>query len=147
MRLLILACSSTKRPNAGTLPALQRYDGPVYRTVRAYLRDHPHQANRLVLLILSAEFGLIDADTPIPNYDRRMTTGRALALRPQVWQTLTRYVDERGPFTATLINLGMDYLPALDLDAVRSQLGRTVYAAGGIGDRVGQLKRWLETTT
>ena len=34
-RLLVLACSATKRPDAGYIPARERYDGPLWRTLRA----------------------------------------------------------------------------------------------------------------
>jgi len=32
-RLLILSCSQRKRPDSGLLPAIERYDGPVFRVV------------------------------------------------------------------------------------------------------------------
>lgn len=47
-RLLILACSATKRDDPTYMPAIERYDGPLWRTLRA-------------------------ADTPIETYDARMT--------------------------------------------------------------------------
>lgn len=34
-RLVILACSATKRPDPGYIPARERYDGPLWRTLRA----------------------------------------------------------------------------------------------------------------
>jgi hypothetical protein len=34
-RLLVLACSATKRPDPGRIPARLRYDGPLWRTLRA----------------------------------------------------------------------------------------------------------------
>ena len=42
------------------------------------------KAGSVDLLILSAQFGLISGDTPIPYYDRRMTVRRAIDLRPRV---------------------------------------------------------------
>jgi hypothetical protein len=95
------------------------------------------------LLILSAEFALIAGDTPIPVYDRRMAPGRALWLRPQVRSRLMQQLADQC-YTSTFINLGADYLPALPLDpTVVMQLGNVCYAHGGIGARLGQLKRWL----
>src|SRR3546814_1674129 len=34
-RLLILACSATKRSRPGWIPAVDRYDGPLWQTLRA----------------------------------------------------------------------------------------------------------------
>lgn len=34
-RLVILACSARKRPDAAYLPAIERYDGPLWKTLRA----------------------------------------------------------------------------------------------------------------
>lgn len=142
MRLLILACGATKRPDPGLLPAIERYDGPPYRTLRKALRElaqdrHPD------ILILSAAYGLIRADSPIPTYDRRMTADRARQLRPQVLATLATHLAVRS-YAETLINLGADYMPALPLDAALSlRLGAIHAAAGGIGSRMGQLRRWL----
>jgi hypothetical protein len=43
-RLLILACSATKRSEPGRIHALIRYDGPSYRVVRRFLQRHPVEA-------------------------------------------------------------------------------------------------------
>jgi hypothetical protein len=141
MHLLILACSATKRPNAGLLPAIERYNGPTWRTLRAALRQP--RDTPLSILVLSAEFGLITADTEIANYDRRMTPARASELRPQVAGSVREHLAGRS-FEATFINLGRDYLPALDIEpALAARLGTVTEACGGIGMRMSQLKHWL----
>jgi hypothetical protein len=143
MRLLILACSATKRRDAGLLPAINRYDGPSYRTLRRFLAEHPEKRDALAVLILSAEFGLICGDTPIPNYDRRMDAARALELRASVTAVLQGQLD-RQHYGATFVSLGCDYTPALVItDDVRSRLGNLTVASGGIGARLGQFRRWL----
>jgi hypothetical protein len=143
MRLLILACSATKRHNAALLPALDRYDGPSYRTLRRFLADHPARWCALDILILSAEFGLIRGDNPIPNYDRRMDASRALELRASVTEVLRGLLD-RQRYDATFVSLGRDYAPALvTTDNQLPRLGALTIATGGIGTRLGQLRRWL----
>ena len=40
-KVLIIACSQRKRPDAGLLPALDRYDGPAFQVLRRFLRECP----------------------------------------------------------------------------------------------------------
>src|SRR5437764_14093390 len=83
--LLLVACSQRKRDTPGLLPAIERYDGPIFRLIRRFRRYRPTGPT---VAILSAAFGLIPADHPIPWYDRRMTPARAHALRPDVERAL-----------------------------------------------------------
>ena len=138
MRLLILSCSATKRTDPGMLPALWRYDGSAFRVLRKALRDlaadrHPHIA------ILSAEYGLIAADTPIPWYDRKMDPARAEALAPQVQAALCAALTP--DIAAIFVALSRAYLPALG--ALPAGPWHVTAAQGGIGQRLGQLRRWL----
>lgn len=77
--LLVLGCSSRKRHDACLLAALARYDGVNYRVLQRALRARREHgvgdalAARLDILIVSAEFGLLAPDTPIPGYYRCMT--------------------------------------------------------------------------
>jgi hypothetical protein len=72
-RLLILSCSQRKRPDAILLPALERYDGPMFRVLRKFLRENPSKELHPDVYILSAQFGLISADQliPIPDFCKR----------------------------------------------------------------------------
>lgn len=67
--LLILACSATKREGETYMPAIDRYDGPLWRTLRA--ADPDRCLARVAFL--SARLGFRDADAPIRLYDARMT--------------------------------------------------------------------------
>lgn len=68
-RLLILACSATKRHDPGWMPAWERYDGPLWQTWRTV---DPHR--RLARVgFLSARYGFRRADSPIEDYDARLT--------------------------------------------------------------------------
>jgi len=163
-RLLLLACTATKRPDLGPLPALQRYDGPSFRTLRKWRTLNPRDAERLDVLILSARLGLINVAAPIEHYDQRMTRQQAVALQPAVSAALQQFFALRSPYAATLFHLGQDYIPALvpDLDQqidsiqraervrawltsiTESKFGILSLTEGGIGRRLGQLKGWLE---
>lgn len=78
MKLIIMACSSTKRREPGPITALERYDGPMWRTLRAQLARSPimsaaYAGGELRIWVLSAKYGFIDATTQVPDYDRKMT--------------------------------------------------------------------------
>lgn len=138
-RLLIIACSARKRPDAGLLPAIDRYEGPWYRTLRKFRRAYPGRMPDV--WILSGEFGLIPGWTPIPDYNRMMTPQRALALRDQIGAALQRAIN---PDTDdVLICAGKVYVDAI-LAHHRNLPAQSIRVApGGIGTKMGHLKRWL----
>ena len=81
-RLLVVACSACKNKIDGFLPAIERYDGPVFRVLRKYLREE--STGVADVLILSAKFGLISANKLIPDYDLEMSEAVAATIRPLV---------------------------------------------------------------
>jgi hypothetical protein len=80
--LVIVGCSAEKTPTATPLPALDLYDGGCVPHLRARLGHLPHQRSRV--RFLSAEHGLVTADTRLHTYDRPLDPARAIALRPRV---------------------------------------------------------------
>lgn len=68
-RLLVLACSGTKRPDPGYIPAVDRYNGPLWQTLRTI---DPYGITAKVAF-LSAHYGFREASTPIETYDARLT--------------------------------------------------------------------------
>src|SRR4051794_24689508 len=88
-RLLVLACSSRKLPDSALLPALERYDGVAYRVVKRLQRldQYPEDVD---LLIVSAKYGIIPHDQPIPAYDLWMTPERAVEQAQANRNSLTR---------------------------------------------------------
>lgn len=139
-RLLILACSRGKRPDVGLLPALERYDGPAFRILRRYLRTAP--ANPPDVCVLSAEFGLIAAGTPIPVYDRQMTPARAEELRPAVHEGLSALLD---PAPASIfVCAGALYRRALaDIALLTDAPTSVTIATGARGRQLAALRDWL----
>jgi cytoplasmic iron level regulating protein YaaA (DUF328/UPF0246 family) len=81
-RLLIVACSARKKRLPELAPAIERYDGPLFRVLRKFLRENLYQAPEI--LILSAKFGLIGPSELIPEYDCRLTADGAKQLRTTV---------------------------------------------------------------
>jgi hypothetical protein len=101
------------------------------------------QKSSLDVLILSAKYGLLTADTPIEKYDQRMTQERALQLQRIVAEELDdRLTSIR--YDEVFVNLGQMYQVALALSLELPCLGARVhYARGGIGEKMAQMKRWL----
>ena len=76
-RLVNLACSATKRHGPEYMPAIERYDGPLWKTLRAADPDGRYAA----VAFLSAHLGFRQASTTIELYDARMTLDRADAMK------------------------------------------------------------------
>ena len=136
-RLLVLACSARKRPDAGPLPAVERYDGPAYRVLRKYLRATRDAG--LAVRILSARHGLIRGDEPVADYDQRLTAARARELAPAVSAAVLAEHEALRP-GATLLCLGRLYLGCV---GEVGDLPGAELAAAGQGRKLAHLKAWL----
>ncbi len=139
--LLLLACSGRKRHDTGTLPALERYEGVNYHVLRKAQRER-HIPPRLDVLILSAEYGILDAQDQIPSYDRLMTPARARELQPDVARALAvRLAKTR--YDELFIIVGKTYRIALETAVSLHEHPHVTYAHGGIGEQMAELKHWL----
>lgn len=139
--LIILGCSETKRLKSRLLPAIERYDGPVFRVLRRNLCNYIENAAQP--WILSARFGLIPADLPIPWYDRSLRKADQQALKIRVAHQLDEVLDTVCP-DRTFVSVGRSYWPLLE-DTLEKRLdpaGISI-ALGGIGGRASQLSHWL----
>jgi hypothetical protein len=139
--LVILGCSQRKRQTSRILPAIDRYDGPVFRVLRKHSREEPE--NPTAACILSARFGLIPAKRKIPRYDRRLSGPEPAQLRQRVKIQLARALREIKP-KRLFVSVGARYWPLLN-EALEHGVAtrRVVVATGGIGGRASQLSRWL----
>lgn len=135
--LLLIACTASKRADIGLLPALERYTGPSFRVLRHWLRNPAHCTHQLDVLVLSAEFGLIPASRPIPDYNRRMTAARAQELRPQV-QHMLQQVLTNASYSHIYVSAGKTYRAMLgDLSKLSIE---TAPEGSGIGYQLTALK-------
>jgi hypothetical protein len=142
-RLLIMACSQRKHLDPEPLLAIERYDGPTFRVLRKFLFDNPVQAQSLETFILSANFGLISANYPIPNYDYKMSPQRAYELQSKVVNEFAQ-VLQANPYEELFINLGQSYWSALaDYERLVPAKIKMVIAKGSQGGRQAELRRWL----
>ncbi|MCF1475067.1 hypothetical protein FS763_24495 [Agrobacterium vitis] len=76
-RLLVLACSATKNDGPRYLRAVERYNGPLWQTLRA--TDPKGELAKTAFL--SAHLGFRAANTPIPSYNVPMTPQIAAAMK------------------------------------------------------------------
>jgi hypothetical protein len=141
-RLLILSCTQRKRQAPGLLPAIDRYDGPAFRLLRRF-RDQMLELPDV--FVLSARYGLIPYEEPIPHYDQPMTPERAREMQPQIGQTLRLLIGSsaNGNQSGTDILFCMGKLYS---DTLKSSMPLGVpceYAEGSIGKKLSKLKQWL----
>ncbi|HTU19344.1 MAG TPA: hypothetical protein VMG10_14885 [Gemmataceae bacterium] len=140
-RLLILSCSQRKAPATGRVPAIDRYDGPVFRVLRNYLREGSPEA--LTVLIVSAKYGLIESNRRIPVYEHRMSAARAKELRPQVLAAAPRLLASRC-WQEVGVCAGKYYRSALDgFLPLLPHGSQVVFIGGGQGPRLTRLHAWL----
>jgi hypothetical protein len=141
--LLIQSCSATKQNVDSAVPALDLYDGYFFRIINKALRADQFRPG-LDIIIISAKHGVVEPDEEIGYYDQRMDTERAKELNDEVVNTIASHVTEDG-YEKVWINLGKDYLPAVDgvEDAVDVPVD---YIEGcGIGMKGKQLKHLVST--
>jgi hypothetical protein len=142
-RLLILKCSARKRGGAELIPAIERYDGPLWQVLRSFLRQQPLFAADLDVYVLSAAFGLIPASQAIPPYDQMMAPERADELRPAVLERFHALVG--NGYRDLCLGLSQPYLRAMSDWKTLVPSGVAVTLTDGpMGMKLGQLRAWLE---
>lgn len=134
-RLLILSCSERKRHEPELLPAVERYNGPAYQVLRKYARE----GDAPPTWVLSAEYGLIPSEEPIPAYDRRMTFDRARQLQPQV-ATALDCLALQG-YNDVLVCAGRTYTAAFS--GIEERFGSVTFTSGPLGGQLATLRDWL----
>jgi hypothetical protein len=140
-KLLLLACSQRKRVDVEVMRAIDRYDGPSFRLLRRFLRQT--LISSVDIEILSAKYGLISTDYPLPYYDCRMTQKQSNILNSQVIADLKDSLHSKA-YTNFLIWLGRDYLETISGYEAIIPRGLTVQiATGGIGRKLSILHDWL----
>ncbi|MFA4934281.1 MAG: peroxide stress protein YaaA [Candidatus Methanoperedens sp.] len=141
--LLILSCSQTKIKSKDLLPAIERYDGPSYKVLRKIMNSSNYN-NSLDIAIISAKYGLLQPYEKIEDYDLKMNKDIAESLNNEVAEELRKQISN-NKYENIFINIGSDY--TLAVDGFNKKLPRNtkiLYAKGKIGERLSQMKKWLE---
>lgn len=139
-RLLILACSKRKVDTPGEIRAIDRYDGYFFRILK-----NSHHSN-LDVIILSAKFGLLSSEDPIPWYDHKMDIHDVARMSKETLQRFTSLVPDVNKYLEVAINLGSNYMecfaPTMDY-IKRSYHGKVIIIDGPLGIRGQKLKEWV----
>ena len=141
-RLLILSCSQRKHTSQDLLPAIERYNGPLFFVLRRFIRECPCEAKQLDVHILSATYGLIAGDFPTPLYDQKMNMARVVELQPQVKTTFSSLLQNN--YASICLVLGNTYLKTFEgFHDLIPKLSEFIITYGPIGKKQTQLKKWL----
>jgi hypothetical protein len=127
------------------LPALERYDGVAFRVVKRLQRlgQYPDDVD---LIIVSAKYGVIPHDRPIPDYDLRMTPDLAAKQAGENRRFLKRFLKRRA-YSEVFFSAGRDYLLALDPYDAWQSVAPVMVNKGKIGLQLKELKEWLMQRT
>lgn len=138
--LLVQGCSKSKNHVTEPVRPLELYSGFFFKIIRKAIRSGEFNDD-IAIAILSAEYGLVDADTPIEPYDRRMDRQRARELGPDVSESLSEQLT--GETERVVLNLGKTYRLAVDKFAREVALPVKHIDGGGIGEKGHALKRFI----
>ena len=122
---------------------MERYDGYFFRIIKKAIGEGALR-NDIEIVILSAEFGLLDLDDEIPLYNRQMTSKRAGELRDDVMSSLVSRV-RRGEYDTLVVNMAKEYEKAIE--GVDSQLKIEInrIRGGGIGAKGRKFKHLIRS--
>lgn len=88
--LVIAGCSRRKLDTSHPVAALDLYQGGCIPWLRSRLASAPHLRARARIRILSAQYGLLNADRPVLPYDRPLDPQRAAEMLPLTTDALAR---------------------------------------------------------
>lgn len=142
--LIAMACSATKRRDRPYLPAIDRYDGPMWKTLRSALEGI---SNRPEIWVLSARFGFIPASSEIPDYDCEMTESLAarIAVGPAYeGQIFAHHVESADKVLFAGGQLYRNTMHrAWDRNSKKTMYHKVTETVGGIGEQRAQLRAWI----
>lgn len=145
-RLLVIACSESKKDSAELMPAIDRYDGPMWKVLRSFTQGKSMPEIGMDVYVLSAEYGLIPATQPIPWYNHVMTEERANELHEHALNQLASLVEEN--YSQVCFALSQLYLLALDgWESLIPQNLTVTVTDGPMATKLGQLRSWLRGET
>ncbi|EPA06516.1 DUF6884 domain-containing protein [Candidatus Nitrosarchaeum limnium] len=142
-KLLVVSCSERKKIEVNRMPAIEMYDGPMFRMIR---KHKPFFYNGVDLLIVSAKYGLMKPTLQIANYDKRLSPEQIPKLQKQTLSRLEKFVSNEN-YKEIMFSMGKDYLSLFDgVDNVLPPKCTVKIAKGKIGQKLHKTKNWLNKT-
>ncbi len=138
--LLIISCSQRKASIFNPAPAIELYDGPVFKMIRKMKQEEKFPKNTHILII-SAKYGLLGSYDLIEKYNQKMTEKRAEELKQEINRELNKFLSNKG-FKEIFIGMGKNYCLSLEKFKFEIPLG---YATGKIGEKLSQTKEWINS--
>src|SRR5690242_5623407 len=140
--LLVIACSRRKVAGRRRARAWDLYDGRVFQVLKKALRGAERWQESIDVLIISAHYGILRPNRIITTYDERITPA-LVREQGDRWARAFREAVAGHYYRAVHVNLGRAYRRALpDLRRLFPQV-EIDWAAGGIGTRNAQTRRWV----
>ncbi len=141
-RCIIVNCSQKKRTEAGLLPAMVRYDGPLFRVIRNFL-SNSFECENLDVYILSAKYGVLTHNKEIEFYDQSLSDERIKELRPKIAEILDE-THRLNQYNEIFLAIGNRYKKLLEsCEFLSTDNTNLTVAKGGIGEKSKLLKNWL----
>ncbi len=119
---------------------MELYSGYYYKIIKKARREGDLRSD-IDICILSAKYGLIDANAEITEYDQKMNRVQALDLQEDVETTLIKKLKENN-YKKVVINAGEDYRVALKRFIQNSDIEVEVLH-GQLGERGSVLKKMI----
>lgn len=139
MNLICLACSGRKIKTLGEVPAIDRYNGPMWQTLRAALAECAAPPE---IWVLSARYGFIPATTRIIDYDQTLNDRLADKMARECQYEPQIFAGEVARADRVLFAGGRLYRETM-ARAAGIEAVRATHTSGGIGEQRAQLRAWI----
>jgi len=137
--LLIISCSERKNKSRELLPAIERYTGAWYGVINKLKRENKFPSN-LDVVIISAKYGFLRSDDMTEYYDLKMNKRRAIELNNNIIKEFKK-LFEHEHYESIFINLGKDYLPAIE--GLQNLIPNLLFAKGRLGVKKREMRKWI----
>ena len=138
-KLVIVSCSQKKCPDVGNMKAFDRYMGSVFQSLKK--QGVPEDVD---VAILSAKHGLISRDTPIKNYDLKMSSEIGEKFKSDPIQ-MNRMINTMTGYDDVIVQGGPLYKDVIRAAAGKGDINLTEVPPGkGIGTQRSDLVKLIK---
>jgi len=144
--IIVSASSSRKRESKEPIPAIERYNGIYFRTLRKYLREG--KLRNTDILINSKKFGLIRSNKKIPYYEPSPGNWGSLGLNKETVDRIRKKNLHKlkklvNAYSEIYVNVGREYMKLIE-GFENFTSCKIIYATGrGLGPKALHMKEWI----